>query len=349
MTDAEIMKFISMIPCKYSNNAEAADKELEPQDIQKLSEICHLMQDINSISADFDTAGKVIAEIYAKHDTYAVPTLIRKVMYFLVYQAYDLQDTKKERKYGKLRLLAYQREIMESVNKGFVELGKDKKWTNKLWNNDKWGMNPLKDYCDNIFENLFSESTSTTVYNVPDVCMGYAGKKNGEYGYMIKSLVDQIDYSVFIDAFGGSGAATMNIEPLQGCRYVINDFDRVNVNYYRVLSTRYTEFIEQMQNIKERIEKYDEMVDVPAEEDCDTFDNKVWLAYKEGENRRIVEAIQKGQLKQTYQENKNVGVSPKENVEFKSIQGINVNDYDFLDAQGIDDTELDSIPWGVRW
>lgn len=347
MTDTEIMKFLSVIPCKYAQDAEAADKVLEQDELQRLSALCHLMQDINSISADFDTAGKVIAEIYVKHDTYAIPALIRKIMYFLVYQAYGLQDTKKERKYGKLKNLSYQSMIMESVNKRFLELGKTKKWTNKLWSGDKWGMNPLRDYCDNIFDNLLSNSTNTTSYKAPEVLLSYAGKKINDYGYMLKSLVDQIpNYNIFVDAFGGSGAATMNIEPLQGCRYVLNDYDRVNVNYFRVLATRHTEFIEKMQKIQEHLKKYIDIKYIPTEEECDDFDSEVWVAYREGENRRIVEAIQKGQLKQTYQEGKNVGVSPKEGTKFTGFQKVNINDYNFLDVEDYEDIEIDSIPWG---
>lgn len=347
MTDTEIMEFLNVIPCKYSKDAEAADKLLEQEDIQKLSELCHLMQNVNSISDDFDIAGQAIAEIYGKHDTYAVPALIRKIMYFLVYQAYSLQDIKKERRIGILRKSAYQKMIMESVNKGFESLGKTKKWTPKLWNGDKWGMNPLKDYCDNIFDSLLNNPTSTSVYTAPDVIMGYAGKKNGEYGFMLKSLVEQVpDYKVFIDGFGGSGAATMNIEPLQGCRYVINDYDKVNVNYYRVLATRHTEFIEEMQKLQHCIKKYENVTYVPDEEECDDFDKKVWLAYKVGENKSIVKAIQKGQLKQTYQEGKNVGVVAKNGVKFKGVKGANLNDYDFLDADVIEDIDPNVIPWG---
>ena len=339
----EVMEFIERIPCKYSRRAESANKKLEPEDIQRLVELCTLMQDVDNIDADFDTAGRVIAEIYMKKEG-VVPELIRKVMYLLVYQAHILRGVEWTAS-GNIRDYGYQAKIMESVNKYFRQAKREGEWAKNLWSGDKWGMSPYKDFCDNYYENLSTNKESNNQsYQIPDVIIPYAGKKNGRYGYMIKSLVEQVpDYGVFIDAFGGSGAATMNIEPLKGCRYIINDYDKVNVNYYIVLATRPDAFIKGSKYVQDHVKKYGNKNNLPREEDYDDFDRAVWNYYEYGENKRIVRAIHKAQLKQTIQGKIDVGVSFDGNTPRK-LKDVDLDDTYFTNDDYSDDYA--EIPWG---
>jgi hypothetical protein len=83
-------------------------------------------------------------------------------------------------------------------------------------------------------------ATVNKLYQAIEIPMEYAGKKKEELGFMINRLAGQVDYKTFIDIFGGSGQALMNVD-VKGEEY-INDFSPLNYNYYVVISDHLDSF-----------------------------------------------------------------------------------------------------------
>lgn len=100
---------------------------------------------------------------------------------------------------------------------------------NKVFRYDKWSILP-------------EEMLRRRSYIPPRIPMSYAGIKEGYLGYMISEIQKQIPYKNFIDAFGGSGTASVQFRHIKDSKYYINDFHFANVAYYRVLKAPASEY-----------------------------------------------------------------------------------------------------------
>ncbi|SEW39028.1 hypothetical protein [[Clostridium] fimetarium] len=266
MTVDEFKEVLDRIPVrKFSKYAVKADNQILLQDRNRLYDFRLLLQNKNNIDNDFKIAGRVIAEIYLSQQFYAVPLLIRGVMYYLAYTAYSLRDVDHTCKLYMLRKYSYPKLIVRAVNNAFDELGRQKKyWTDKTFSSGKWAMQPLEDYCNNVLgqsatsqQNIGSQvkaSVQTTVLNkssvaqanayiVPTLDFSYAGHKDGYLGYMLSKLIENVNYKTYVELYGGSGIGIMQHPFKHGTEEYINDMDNRNVCYYKVISDRFDDFI----------------------------------------------------------------------------------------------------------
>ena len=108
----------------------------------------------------------------------------------------------------------------------------------------KWGIKPTTIY-------------DTSTYYAPEVPFDYAGHKDGILGFIVKEMLEQIDYEKYADVFGGSGRALLQfplcmdyIEDAEGNRkykkeYYVNDLHEYNHALYQCMKEPklYKEFI----------------------------------------------------------------------------------------------------------
>ena len=58
-------------------------------------------------------------------------------------------------------------------------------------------------------------------YDIPESIINYSGQKKGYLGVAIKNLVYQAGkYDTFCDIFGGSGAASLAVNKVDGTKYI---------------------------------------------------------------------------------------------------------------------------------
>lgn len=65
-------------------------------------------------------------------------------------------------------------------------------------------------------------------------------------GYMISQLQSQVVYDKFLDAFGGSGASSVQFKHNKDAEYFINDYHYANICFYKILNgtnSEYKEFL----------------------------------------------------------------------------------------------------------
>lgn len=114
-------------------------------------------------------------------------------------------------------------QIMNDLHERCIDLGYPYfKNTNKVFQYDKWSIVP-------------DEMLRKRTYIPPKIPISYAGMKVGWLGYMISELQKQVPYKKFLDAFGGSGASSVQFRHNKDAEYYINDFHFANVSYYKVL------------------------------------------------------------------------------------------------------------------
>lgn len=119
------------------------------------------------------------------------------------------------------------------INLGYPYFTKE----DKLFQYDKWSISP-------------ETMLRTRSYVPPKMPMAYAGMKEGYLGFLISELQKQVAYKRFLDAFGGSGASSVQFKHNDDAEYYINDFNYCIVSYYRVMQTDdqavYNEFIDKI-------------------------------------------------------------------------------------------------------
>jgi len=113
----------------------------------------------------------------------------------------------------------------------------------------KWHMSPQKDF-------------EFHKYKAPNPPLSYLGCKDGLLGYLVNYLSNQVNHSTFIDIFGGSGAASIskNISKAEGVKDIINDYDPIVVNYYRVLSDYNSSFITSLETVLNHINEVSDII-----------------------------------------------------------------------------------------
>ena len=88
-----------------------------------------------------------------------------------------------------------------------------------------------------ISHNFFSRTKSsarnlydTKEYKQPELPCNYMGQKRDQLAFAISNLVNQAGrHNVFVDIFGGSGAATVAFKHRNNCEYVYNEKNRIAV------------------------------------------------------------------------------------------------------------------------
>lgn len=216
MTIREVREYLNefLPPIKKYNRSIANDSKLSTSDIAIL---CDYVYKFDSKDEKFDWKGTeldkvtdVIKRFKEKYDRkgipVAMPFLIKQVLFYLALACYFNKNDNSP--------LAVQRNILEELNKRGVELS------------------------HNFFTRLNVTSYINTIeYNQPKLPFGYAGQKIDEMGVAIKHLVYQAGaYNVFVDVFGGSGAASVAFPRRKNSIYVYNDLDEDLANYIDVIS-----------------------------------------------------------------------------------------------------------------
>jgi hypothetical protein len=218
-------------------------------------------QSVQEVFEDsYKTVAEVLNDCFTEHrknypkakNLWAIPLTIRKILYLLVYFRYAFEfgfDRNKK----DVKKAGFSKEIIDGVNREWrlINTVADTKVGIPSSAFSNWGIAPYSD---------FKQWTS---YTSPIINVDYAGKKHHEYGFMINYLIDWLwedentRFDVFADVFGGSGQAFMNAEPKAGVREYINDFDLMNYTFYKVVSSRCTEFVSLCEEVKGHIEKTD--------------------------------------------------------------------------------------------
>lgn len=94
----------------------------------------------------------------------------------------------------------------------------------------------------NLSHNFFSrlgvtEFVAMIEYKQPPMLFNYAGQKHDELGVAIKHLVHQAGtYDVFVDIFGGSGAASVAFPRKSNPVYIYNDLDENLANLFDIIA-----------------------------------------------------------------------------------------------------------------
>jgi hypothetical protein len=168
----------------------------------------------------------------------AIPSTIRKMLYFLVYSRYVIEfgfnRNKKE-----VKRAGFNKEVIDGINREVVAFNQanNSKVSIPACAFTNWNINPYIDF------------KTVRAYTSPIINVDYAGKKHNEYGFSINHLIEFLwngedtRFDVFADVFGGSGQGFMNAEPKEGVREYINDYDILNYTFYRVVSSRCEKFI----------------------------------------------------------------------------------------------------------
>lgn len=97
-----------------------------------------------------------------------------------------------------------------------------------------------------ISHNFFSRTKSsarnlydTKEYKQPELPCNYMGQKRDQLAFAISNLVNQAGrHNVFVDIFGGSGAATVAFKHRNNCEYVYNEKNRMVHNLFKVLASK---------------------------------------------------------------------------------------------------------------
>lgn len=226
---------MSIIPDGGKKRAAAADVYVTDECKEELFKIYRLLLK-NKIDEAYEVVARAAINCLKeynkvngkKRETFiTVPLTIRKAVYFIAYTRYAKQYGFDRNKKNIIKP-KYQKETLEGINKKLQELNSKIIFHKNSFNNEKWNISPYQDFVNGV---------TYTPANVP---INYNGKKSGILGFMISSLVEQVDYELFLDAFGGSGAALMSIPPLSNVKEYINDYDSANANFYRVLKDEKT-------------------------------------------------------------------------------------------------------------
>lgn len=257
MTEERFLEILSRIPnrkkekeyeiIKNSNNSLTdAEKEV-------LLSTRQYLQSNTKILSDYKVLARNIAPIYARFGNKTTPLLIRQVSYYIIYVSYVLVDINSQRKIGVLRpKYGWGKKWIYELNTALEEVGYTKYISKGLFNNDKWAMPILNDYCNDVLKislkDIVSVSTTTrkqivSNYTPPALCFDYAGHKDGYLGYLLNHLVQNVDYRHYVELYGGSGVGLMQHPYLSWTTECINDLDKRNVCFYNVLANRYDEFI----------------------------------------------------------------------------------------------------------
>lgn len=94
----------------------------------------------------------------------------------------------------------------------------------------------------NISHNFFSKIgvsayVDMLLYRQPKMLFNYAGQKHGELGVALKHLIYQAgSYDVFVDIFGGSGAASVAFPRRSNSVYVYNDLNKDLANLFDIIA-----------------------------------------------------------------------------------------------------------------
>lgn len=104
----------------------------------------------------------------------------------------------------------------------------------------------LKEKGIKISHNFFSRMNSSAInlYNTkqniqPELPYKYMGQKNKNLAFALNNIVNQAGkYHVFIDVFGGSGAATVAIEHRKNSEYIYNEKNRMVHNLFKVIANK---------------------------------------------------------------------------------------------------------------
>lgn len=140
--------------------------------------------------------------------------------------------------------------IMNDLHKRTIDLGYEYfNKENKLFEYNKWSILPEV--------MLRSES-----YIAPSSPINYAGHKSGHLGYMLKSLVEQQTFKVYVEPFGGSGIGIAQFPKKDGGNYA-------NQCFYSILKksgkdfNKFLSMLKKVQNqVREVYNKFDDMLGV---------------------------------------------------------------------------------------
>lgn len=263
MTDYEKFYWmLDMIPMsKESTNTGVVDKALEDNqaDLDALAEIYTILQPAQGsdkpTDADYDLAMMQVIKVLSKlsrgtkaiggnntNDSTppvsaeATPLLVRKSIYFIAYTKYAYEFGFNRNKV-KIKRAGFQQKVLDriaEISSGSISLGHN--------TFTKWGLHPEAD---------FIEGT----YIRKRMPFKYTGQKSEELCFMLNSIAESVQYSNFIDLFGGSGVCSLARAYNPSIKEFINDYNYQNVCYYLALhDENYKAFKDGCKDLLDRIE-----------------------------------------------------------------------------------------------
>lgn len=124
-----------------------------------------------------------------------------------------------------------------------------------LFTKGKWGKSP-KAYCEDGLS------------YISEIPFQYAGHKDGVLGFMVREMIDSINYKGYTDVFGGSGRAVLQLNIKNDVEYRINDLNPCNYAFYNCMidSDKYNKFINLIM-IEQK-----EFLDIQEKYDNDIYD-----------------------------------------------------------------------------
>lgn len=145
----------------------------------------------------YEQSCETMKKLLSSRKTDTIPLLYRKAVCFIAYKLYH--EAKNE---------AVQKKVLEDLGLSHNTFG-------------KWGMKPREWYREGFYK-------GTKLFLYRD------GKKNSKLCYVFNEIISQLEYSNFVDLFGGLGAITTSKYP-KGKEY-INDFDKSVANFLLTIS-----------------------------------------------------------------------------------------------------------------
>ncbi len=198
--------------------------------------------------------------------TTRLPVFIKILVYYMAYRAFELYDNADEvakktlQKPSQAGVLDYIGR-MEVVDKKKVYQGY--KLSNKTFT--YFGISPELFYDINHYKQVA-------------LPMSYAGAKVKYLGYLINYLSAYAgSYKCFVDLFGGAGFASLAVKKQDTTKYMINEYDFFNINFYKVMADDdlYKLFIEELNKLRQIIQEqeYDEDFGKKLFERCEQEEN----------------------------------------------------------------------------
>lgn len=114
---------------------------------------------------------------------------------------------------------------------------------------DKWGLDAYR-----IFKYVFYP---------PEQPFEYAGHKDNILGFVIREMLEQVDYKEFVDAFAGSGRVLLQFPIEDDREYIVNDLHSYNYALFQCMKDkkRYKTMLKLIEDEQKKLITYQKEVD----------------------------------------------------------------------------------------
>lgn len=206
--------------CSSSVRSRNKNILLDEQDYRELYSIisphwlCKNREDLG-LNQKIEILKKLLDHITSLSKKRVYPLIIRKAVYTLVYENYYLEQEVTGEEI--LRRLGLNRNVFT-----------------------KWEMTPKKDFYYDSYKPIENP-------------IKYMGQKILQYNFMVRSLVRGLEYTKFVDVFGGSGNVVLSMPYKKGCEYYYNDKDIFISNFFQVIHENKDWFLRELCSFIEKL------------------------------------------------------------------------------------------------